>query len=81
MTSDCGRVQKAYGYAARIVMHRHKAKVTEEPTPVYAVDPLNPTDAELAAAIQRGLDNGTLIDAADWMAQHAAELGKDTSLI
>jgi len=42
----------------------------------YVVDPLNPTDEELAAAIQRGLGNGSLIDAADWMAQHAAELDR-----
>ena len=39
------------------------------PDPPYAIDPANPTDAELAAAIQRGLADGTLIDAADWMAQ------------
>ena len=45
-------------------------------TLAYAADPANPTDAELAAAIQRSLDNGSLIDAADWMAEHAAELGR-----
>jgi hypothetical protein len=37
----------------------------------YVADPLNPTDDELAAAIERSLANGTLIDAADWMAAHA----------
>ena len=41
---------------------------------MYVADPLNPTDEELAAAIQRGLANGTLIDAADWMAAHAVEV-------
>ena len=44
--------------------------------PVYAVDPLNPTDEELTAAIQRSLELGTLIDADDWMARHADELGR-----
>ena len=39
------------------------------PGPPYAVDPMNPTDAELAAAVERGLANGTLIDAADWLAR------------
>ena len=39
----------------------------------YVADPANPADAELAAAIQRGLADGSLIDAADWLAQHAAE--------
>jgi|SRR5215471_19488524 len=34
----------------------------------YVADPANPTDAELAAAIQRGLADGTLIDAADFLA-------------
>lgn len=51
-----------------------------ENTSPFVADPDNPTDDELAAAIRRGLDNGTLIDAADWMAAHAAELGKDASL-
>ena len=37
----------------------------------FAVDPLNPTDAELSAAIERGLADGTLIDAVDWMAEQA----------
>ena len=34
----------------------------------FVADPANPTDDELAAAIQRGLANGTLIDAAAWLA-------------
>ncbi len=51
----------------------------------FAVDPLNPTDAELSAAIQRGLDNGTLIDASDWLAREeaaglAADLNPDEEL-
>lgn len=37
----------------------------------FAADPMNPTDAELSAAIERGLENGTLIDSADWMAREA----------
>jgi hypothetical protein len=44
--------------------------------PPYVADPLNPTDEELAAAIQRSLELGTLIDAEEWMARHAAELGR-----
>ena len=43
----------------------------------FVADPANPTDDELAAAIERSLALGTLIDAGDWMAAHAAELGKD----
>jgi hypothetical protein len=39
----------------------------------YAVDPLNPTDAELSAAIHRGLADGSLIDAADWLARNEPE--------
>lgn len=42
------------------------------PSP-YAADPGNPTDAELAAAIQRGLDSGQLVDAKDWLAEHDAD--------
>ena len=42
----------------------------------YVADPLNPTDEEIEAAIQRGLANGTLIDADEWMARHADELGR-----
>src|SRR5579859_7997114 len=48
------------------------AAETEAAISPYAADPANPTDAELAAAIERGLADGTMIDAADWMAQHAA---------
>ena len=40
----------------------------------YAVDPLNPTDAELSAAIDRGLADGSLIDAADWLARNEPEM-------
>ena len=80
---ECGRVQMTYGYAARIKVNRHKAQPAEDAAPAspYVADPASPTDEELSAAIQRGLDNGTLIDAADWMAEHAAELGRDASLI
>lgn len=39
----------------------------------FVADPDNPTDAELAAAIQRSLDAGLLIDAADWLAANAPE--------
>ena len=31
------------------------------PESPYVKDPLNPTDAELSAAIQRGLANGTIL--------------------
>jgi hypothetical protein len=41
-------------------------------SPEYVADPMNPTDAEMSAAIQRGLANGTLIDAADWLARELA---------
>lgn len=34
----------------------------------FAADPASPTSDELAAAIQRGLDNGTLITAEDFLA-------------
>jgi hypothetical protein len=37
----------------------------------YVADPLNPTDDELTAAIKRGLADGTLIDADEWMARNA----------
>ena len=43
----------------------------------YVADPDNPADAEISAAIQRGLANGSLIDADEWMARHAAELGRE----
>lgn len=39
----------------------------------YVIDPANLTDAEMAAGIQRGLSDGSLIDAADWMAANAPE--------
>jgi hypothetical protein len=71
----CGRVQMSYGLVQGIKVTRHKETPREDTSP-YVADPLNPTDEELSAAIQRGLDNGSLIDAADWMAQNAAELGK-----
>jgi hypothetical protein len=41
--------------------------------PPYAADPLNPTDEELSAAIQRGLADGTLIDAGEWLERHEAD--------
>lgn len=37
----------------------------------YVKDPANPTDAEIVAAIERGLANGTLVDAAEWLAANA----------
>ena len=40
----------------------------------YVKDPLNPTDAELSAAISRSLASGALVDAGAWMAR---ELGSD----
>jgi hypothetical protein len=43
------------------------------PDPPYVVDPLHPTDAELSAAIDRGLADGSLIDAADWLARNEPE--------
>lgn len=49
--------------------------------PVFVVDPSNPTDDELVAAIERGLADGSLIDASEWLAcnrqermHHAAEI-------
>jgi hypothetical protein len=41
-----------------------------KPTPVFVKDPANPTDAELAAAIERGLADGSLIDASEWLARN-----------
>lgn len=41
--------------------------------PPYAADPLNPADEELAAAIQRGLADGSLIDAGEWLERHEAD--------
>jgi hypothetical protein len=35
----------------------------------YVKDPANPTDAELFAAVKRGLTSGKLVDAADWLAE------------
>ena len=43
----------------------------------YVADPANPTDAEIEAAIERSLANGSLIDADDWLERHAAELDRD----
>ena len=55
-----------------------EAQASEETAPVspYVADPGSPTDAEIAAAIQRSLELGTLIDAGEWMERHAAELGR-----
>jgi hypothetical protein len=39
--------------------------------PPFVADPLNPTDAELAAAIDRGLADGSIIDAEDFLASAA----------
>ncbi|MCW2929925.1 MAG: hypothetical protein JWM19_887 [Actinomycetia bacterium] len=39
----------------------------------FAADPDYPTDDELAAAIQRGLDRGDLITAEDFLAQVRAQ--------
>lgn len=39
----------------------------EQITAEYVKDPANPTDAELAAAVKRGLATGQLVDAAEWM--------------
>jgi len=41
----------------------------ERKAPVYVVDPANPTDAEIAAAVQRGLADGSLITAEAFLAQ------------
>ena len=41
------------------------------PESPYVKDPLNPTDAELAAAIQRGLANGTILDARQFLEKAA----------
>jgi len=37
----------------------------------FVKDPANPTDAELAAAIERGLADGSLITAEDFLARVA----------
>ena len=36
----------------------------------FAADPANPTDAELTAAIERGLATGQLVDSEQWLAQN-----------
>jgi hypothetical protein len=50
------------------------------PDPPYAADPLNPTHAELSAAIDRGLADGSLIDAADWLARNKPEMDPEREL-
>ena len=42
--------------------------MTESP---YVKDPLNPTSAELSAAIQRGLANGTILTAGQFLEKAA----------
>lgn len=71
----CGRVQMSYGLVTHIKANRHKAQVreSEQPTSPYVADPAYPTDEELTAAVERGLADGSLIDAGEWMARHAAE--------
>lgn len=41
------------------------------PESPYVKDPLNPTSAELAAAIQRGLANGTILTARQFLEKAA----------
>jgi hypothetical protein len=41
------------------------------PESPYVKDPLNPTDAELAAAVQRGLANGTILTAEQFLEKAA----------
>ena len=65
MYLDDVEAMAAPGYSYRIA-----------PASPYVADPANPTDAEISAAIERGLANGSLIDAGEWMARHAAELGR-----
>lgn len=47
----------------------YEADEPAEPASPFVADPANPTEAELAAAIERGLADGTVIDAAEWLAQ------------
>jgi hypothetical protein len=44
-----------------------------KPASPFVADPANPTDDEIAAAIQRGLDDGSIIDSADFLAQAEAQ--------
>lgn len=50
----------------------------EEPASPFVADPANPTDAELGAAVERGLADGSLIDSADFLAR-AAENDADAT--
>lgn len=70
---ECGRAVMSKGLVIVIKVNRHKAQASEPAAPVspYVADPANPTDEELAAAIKRSLEAGTLIDADDWMARNA----------
>lgn len=45
--------------------------------PPFVADPLNPTDDELAAAIDRGLADGSIIDSAEFLARTRARLAQD----
>jgi hypothetical protein len=47
------------------------------PASAFVADPDNPTDFELAAALDRGLADGSLIDSADWLAEQRAKDAAD----
>lgn len=49
------------------ITERHP-EVAAPAVPAFVADPTKPTDAELVAAIQRGLATGQIVDATDWLA-------------
>jgi hypothetical protein len=63
--------ETAREYVAELAAEPEAGARAMSPDSPYVADPLKPTDAELAAAIQRGLADGTLIDADDWLVREA----------
>jgi hypothetical protein len=75
-TTVIGRAKRHEARLAQVAAEgetvQEEAPQTGEAVSPFVADPANPTDEELAAAIQRGLDNGTMIDADVWLAQQEA---------
>jgi hypothetical protein len=53
----------------------------DEPASPFVADPENPTHDEIAAAIQRGLADGSIIDADTWLAQAAQDDAQDAPVL
>ncbi len=67
--ADCDEAALAASFSVTVF----DSEATPVPVPAFVADPANPTDAELAAAIQRGLATGQLVDATDWLAAQRAQ--------